>query len=68
MFSMTYSLAGLVGLLGPVVDVNRPGIGRVGVGEKYHKGRGKLEPAKDLRLVRELQELGNGLVRCFHFR
>ena len=35
------------------------------MGDKNHQGRGELEPAKDLRLLGELQQLGNGFVHGF---
>jgi len=37
------------------------------MGDKNYKGRGELDPAKDLRVLGELQQLGNGFVRCFQF-
>jgi hypothetical protein len=49
----------------PVVDVDGPAIWRVIRGQKDHQGRWKLEPAKDLREVGELQQLGNSFIHGF---
>ena len=48
----------------PVIEIDRAGIGGVRMGDKDYKGRGALEPSKNLRVFRKLQQLGRRLVQC----